>query len=428
MTSPVWNLPDIEKVRGMVELFLESSSRTNELQERRYWYPLSFASYGTDEILQALDSMCSFRTSMWAKTAEFERRFSQYAGAPHAVMANSGSSADLLMCFMLAGRRGERSLLPGAEILVPAVTWPTQIWSALMAGFRVKLVDVDPETLNVDLDDLERSIGPETRGLFLVHLLGNPCDMDSIQRIAKDHDLLVFEDCCEALGSSFGGSPVGTFGEAASFSFFFSHHMTTMEGGAVTCSDAQDLEDLRMLRAHGWVRNAAEPPYDTEAFSDIDPRYAFVSWGFNLRPTELQAGFGLVQLERLPGFTERRAELATRFRDYVGTTRWLEVQAVHPRADPVWMCLAVRVRPGAPFSVADFTAHLEEAGVETRPIVAGNIARQPVAQRFPEFASRPLPGADAVHRESFYIGLSPYCDLPTMDRLIEVFDRFLHHP
>jgi CDP-6-deoxy-D-xylo-4-hexulose-3-dehydrase len=425
VSSPIWNLEGIEKVRGMLELFLESSSRTNELQERKYWYPLSAATYGTDEILQALDSMCSFRTTMWEKTAAFEREFAAYTGAASAVMVNSGSSADLLMCFLMTQPGGHR-LKPGDEILVPAVTWPTQIWSAMMAGLQVKLVDVDPATLNVDLEDLERSIGPKTKAIFLVHLLGNPCDMDAVRSLAREHGLLILEDCCEALGSTYDGEHVGSFGEAAAYSFFFSHHMTTMEGGAVTCVDEADGDRLKVLRAHGWSRNVGEPTYDISAYPDVDPRYAFVNWGFNVRPTELQAGFGLVQLARLPLFTQRRAELAERFTSYVKGEPWLATPAVADKAVPSWMCLGIRVAGDAPFSARDLTAHLEDAGVETRPLVAGNIARQPVAEIFPEMSARDLPGADEVHGRAFYVGLSPYSDLETMDHLIDVFEQFLH--
>lgn len=423
MSTAPWNLPDIERIRGTLELFLESSSRTNELADRKYWYPLSAATYGAEEILQALDSLCSFRTSMWEKTAAFEGAFAATVGAPGAVMVNSGSSADLLLCFLLTGGE-ERRLAPGDEILVPSVTWPTQIWSAMMAGLEVKLVDADPASMNVDLEDLRRCVSPRTKAIFLVHLLGNPCPMDEITAIAEEHDLLILEDCCEALGSTYGGRHVGSFGEGASYSFFFSHHMMTMEGGAVTCR-AADVDRLKMLRAHGWSRNLATPAYDVERFPDIDPRYAFVDWGFNVRPTELQAGFGLVQLDRLEGFAQRRKELADRFTAYVATTEWLATPRVEPRAEPSWMCLGVRVLPGAPFTAADVTAHLESAGVETRPIVAGNIARQPVAVRFPGLAGRDLPGADEIHQRGFYVGLSPYTDLETMDRLIDVLDAFL---
>jgi len=192
---------DTEKLRGVLELFLENNSRINEKKPSKYWYPLAMATYGVDEILEAIDSMCSFRTTMWEKTQEFESAFANYAGCKHAVMVNSGSSADLLLCFAMMSRH--RPLLkPGDTILVPAVTWPTQIWSPMMAGLKVQLVDVNPVTLNIDIDDLKRKIAPDVKAIFLVHLMGLPCDMEQIYTIAARNNLIIIEDCCEALGST----------------------------------------------------------------------------------------------------------------------------------------------------------------------------------------------------------------------------------
>ncbi len=413
----------VEKIAGVIELLLESHSRINEAKPQRYWYPLSMATYGTEEILEALDSMCSFRTTMWEKTLRFEEAFSRYQGSGHSVMVNSGSSADLLLSFLLVDPA--RPLLkPGDGILVPAVTWPTQIWSPMMAGLNVELVDVDPTNLNISLGDLEQRIRPNTRALFLVHLLGNPCDMDRILAIAKRHELLVLEDCCEALGSQWNGTKVGNFGLGAAFSFFFSHHITTMEGGMITTAREELADRLRVLRAHGWVRNVSPGKFDL-ADSDVDPRYAFVDWGFNVRPTELQAGFGLRQLDKIDYFTQRRERLSMKFFGFVDASRYLSRPIVAPPGKPVWMALPCMVRPEAPFTRADLTCYLEENGVETRPIVAGNVARQPVSRLFPKLARDQYPGADDVHRHGFYIGLSPLMTDATMTRLIDTLDGFL---
>lgn len=414
------------RLAGVIELLLESSSRINEAKPQPYWYPLAVATYGVDEIVEAIDSMCRFRTSMWEKTAEFETRFASYLGASHAVMVNSGSSADLLLCHILTNPR-RRLLAAGDEVLIPAVTWPTQVWSALMAGLAVRLVDVDPETLNVDLDDLEHCIGERTRAVFPVHLLGNPCDMDRLMAIARRHDLLVLEDTCEALGADWAGQKVGTFGLGGAFSFFFSHHIMTMEGGMVCCHDDDLAEDLRMMRAHGWLRGGSAKR-KTEWSIDIDPRYTFVNWGFNLRPTEIQAGFGLHQLAKLPAFSERRRALAGRVFDYIDAAPFLTRPLVAPPARACWMALPIVVDAAAPFSRDDLARHLEGAGVETRPIVAGNLARQPAARLMPENRLRAghLPGADAVHQQGMYLGLSPMIGDEIIDRLCETLDGFLN--
>jgi len=414
---------DNSKLVGVIQHLLDSSTRINEAQARRYWYPLSLATYGVEEIIEAIDSMCSFRTTMWEKTLQFERRFSNYQGCADCVMVNSGSSADLLLSFLLVNPI--RPLLKkNDEILVPVVTWPTQIWSAMMAGLKVRLVDVSPRTLNIDITDLESKITNSTKAIFLVHLMGNPCQMDSILALAKAHNLLIIEDCCEALGAEWGGVKVGNFGIGGSFSFFFSHHITTMEGGMIICPDVETAEQLRILRAHGWVRNVEAAPYQLADFN-VDPRYAFVNWGFNLRPTELQAGFGIHQLNKLPVFNQKRESLAAEFFAFIDQTTVLSRPYVAPQAVPSWFALPVLINDDAPFTRSEITTYLESKGIETRPIVAGNVARQPVTTVFQEFTQGEFPGADAIHQRGFYIGLSPVLDSLAMSKLLECFQQFL---
>jgi len=412
-----------ERLRGVIDLFLENASRANT-RKPNYWYPLSLATYGTDEILEAVDSMCSFRTTMWEKTKAFEQMFADYIGTKYAVMVNSGSSADLLMCFALCGPQAGARLKPGDEILVPVVTWPTQIWSAMMAGLEVKLVDVDPITLNIDFKDLEAKITPNTKAIFLVHLMGMPCDMRPVFALARKHGLLVLEDCCEALGAKFGSSRVGSIGIAGAFSFFFSHHMTTMEGGMVTTDDPELARTMRIMRAHGWTRSidfAGEQPLEGY---DIDPRYAFVNWGFNLRPTDLQAGFGLHQLKKLPEWNETRNRMATLFYAGLDKTKYFRGPLCQSEATkPAWFALPILVSPNAPFKKADLCAHLEKEGVETRPIVTGNVARHPVSKLFDAFKGT-FPGADYVHDFGFYIGLTPFTTEDQIERLLKLLGDF----
>lgn len=401
---------------------LARGSRT-DVHKPRYWYPLSAASYGVEEIVGALDSLISFRTTMWDKTALFERTLAESVGAREGIMVNSGSSADLLIAFALTNPQ-KRRLAPGDEVLMPSVTWPTQIWSAMMAGLSVRLVDTDPRTFNVDLDDLERKVTARTRAISLVHLMGNPVDMDRVCAIASRHGLVLIEDCCEALGARFRGRHVGTFGIASAYSFFFSHHITTMEGGMV-CTDDPELSDLvRLLRAHGWARNTRHTP--TVPVEGVDSRYVFWNWGFNVRPTELQAAFGLAQMRRFDGSLAGRRSNAERFAGYASRHgQLLRLMDVHPDAECSWFALPILLSPDCPFTKAELTGYLEDAGIETRPIVAGNLARQPVSAHFPELRTADLPGADAVHDRGFYIGLHADSTPQTIDRLWETIDSFI---
>jgi len=419
------DISSLTRIKDLLDPLIEHEARLRETTRGRYWYPLSLPTYGTAEILEALDSMCSFKTSLAEKTQRFEQRFAQYQGCTDAVMVNSGSSADLLLGLLLTNPL-RPIIKSGDEVIVPVVTWPTQIWSMMMAGLTVKLVDVDPQTLNVDLLDLESAITERTRALFLVHLMGNPCHMDRIRDLARRHDLQIIEDCCEAMGASWEGTKVGNFGLGAAFSFFFSHHITTMEGGMVTVNDEIAAEQLRILRAHGWVRNVDPGRYELHRYPDIDKRYAFVNWGLNVRPTELQAGFGLHQIERAHAFGDRRQYLASHFNEFLlRRTPFLSMPRVEPKASPSWLALPLMIARDAPFTRSEVTTYLENNGVETRPIVAGNLARHPVATRFAAFQDRPFAGADVIHEQGFYIGLSPVQTDAMTDRMIDTFDQFL---
>lgn len=413
----------IDQLRESIQALMKEASRINSYKPQKYWYPLSLATYDYEEVMAAVDSLCSFRTTMWKKTDKFESQFIQVFGGKEAIMVNSGSSADLLIAFALTNPQ-TKMLNQGDEILVPSVTWPTQIWAPMMAGLKVRFVDTDPHTLNIDINDLESKIGPKTRAISLVHLMGNPCDMERIESICKKHDLILLEDCCEALGAKYKGKPVGTFGVAGSFSFFFSHHITTMEGGMIICQE-QPLSDIfRLLRAHGWARNTKYTKAEPQ--NDVDSRYMFLNWGFNVRPTELQAGFGLEQMKRWPSFHAQRLENAAYFQNYLERHHDLmRLMQVAPEAECSWFALPLMLTPKCPFKKSDFLAYLEEQGIETRPIVAGNLARQPVCKLYPELQGGDLPGADAVHERGFYIGLHPFKAKKNLDRLAEVFEQFI---
>jgi len=413
---------ELTNLRKVLEPILESSARIIK-EKKQYWYPLGFANYGVEEVIEALDTLCSFRTTMWKKTRDFEQMFAAEQRCEDAVMVNSGSSADLLLSFLLTNP-SQPLLSKGDEILIPVVTWPTQIWSAMMAGLKVRFVDVDPSTLNIDVDDLEQKLSPTTKAIFLVHLMGNPCPMDRILEIAKTHNLLILEDCCEALGAEWDGIRVGNFGLGGSFSFFFSHHLTTMEGGMITCPNSAVRDHLRVLRAHGWMRNVDSSHHNIDGY-DGDSRYAFVNWGFNVRPTEIQAAFGLHQLGKLSTFSKHREKLATRFFSFIDRTQVFSRPRVESLAKPSWFGLPLLVKETAPFSRNEIVNYLEAEGVETRSILAGNVLRQPVARFFDEFPNVPFPGGDAVHNRGFYIGLSPLMPGKIMDRLIETFENFI---
>jgi len=406
-----------------LDLWLDEHLEQPTIPGGTYWYPLTLPTYGKEEVAAAMSCMMDYRTSMGAVTRQFEQEFAQYVGAHDAVMVNSGSSADLLLAFLLVNPMNPR-LQAGDEVLVPAVTWPTQVWSPLMAGLTVKLVDVDPTTLNIDLDDLRRRITPRTKCLFAVHLMGNPCDMTALTQICEEHDLILIEDCCESLGAYDSGKHVGTFGLGGTFSFFFSHHMTTMEGGMVICGTDEDAEALRVLRAHGWSRGLQKPTEDN-LDPTVDSRFQFVNWGFNLRPTELQAAFGIQQLRKLDTMNERRQQLATRFTEFAESCPHLKQAKIPDTGTACPLSLVVQLRGNASNRRSELLNLLEQEGIETRPIVTGNLARQPAASLLGDIDPTDFPGAEIIHNEGFYIGLNPMFDDVMFERMLRTLDASL---
>lgn len=366
--------------------------------------PLNALPFGWEEVWEAIDSMLSTQVTMGAKVKRFESAFADYLGVKHAVMVNSGSSANLLALSVLANPLASRPLLPGDEVITPAVTWVTTVYPILNVGAVPVLVDVDPGTFNIDVAEIERALSPRTRAIMPVHLLGNPCDMQAIMDIARRHDLLVIEDTCEAHGAAIAGRRAGSFGDLATFSFFFTHHVATIEGGMLVTNDDDLAELARALRTFGWIRDLRDGEELARRHPDIDPRFLFVNIGYNFKPTELQAAFGLHQLPRLDGFIAARRANAEFWSPELSRLDHLSVHHERPGTTHVWFGYQVTVQPGAPFSRAELMAFLESRGLETRPIVAGNIAEQPGLQLFPHRSVGDLANSHLIHRNSFYFG------------------------
>lgn len=339
--------------------------------------------FSTDEIVAAVDVLLSTRVTMGPKVKAFERAFAARFGHRHALFSNSGSSANLLAVAALANPATEDHLRPGDEVIVPALSWSTTVWPVVQCGLKPVIVDIDPLTLNIDPNEVERAIGPKTRAVKLVHVYGNPCDMDAIADICRRRGLQLVEDSCEAMGASYAGKAVGRFGRVGTFSFYFSHHITTLEGGICVTDDFEFAEVMRMLRAHGWTRELEDRGRYLERFPDIDPRFLFVNVGYNLRATELQGAMGSVQLPKLDGFVERRRENTRAWRQSLD--RWSAFflfQSETPKARSSCFGFPMTLKDDAPFAVKDLTAFLNAAGIETRPIIAGNIAVQPAMKLF----------------------------------------------
>lgn len=393
--------------------------------------PLSVPLYGAEETMAALDCLLSQRVTMGAKVATFEREFAEAVGAKHAIMCNSGSSANLLIMTATTHPALGSSDLPapltaGDEIIVPAVTWATTVWPILQLGCVPVFVDVDLDTLNMDPAQVRRAVGARTRAIAPTHLLGNPVEMDPIMELARERGLWLLEDSCESLGSTYGGRKTGTLGHMGSFSFYFSHHITTIEGGMVV-TDSDELADLcRSMRAHGWVRDISTRERFQKLYPEIDGRFLFAHLGYNLRPTDLQGAIGSVQLRRLDGFNQERqrnaAILTAALRKYHD---WVHPAAATSKSVHTWFGFPMIITEKAPFTRSEMIAHLEAAGIETRPIIAGNITRQPALQGSRYRTVGMLPNATVVHERGLFIGNNPGLTEPVLDFIVATLTGFL---
>jgi CDP-6-deoxy-D-xylo-4-hexulose-3-dehydrase len=412
------------RIRGLIEQYLALPATSAEPGGPRL--PLHVPSYGADEVNEALESLLSTRVTMGDKVRRFEMLWAQYLGVREAVMVNSGSSANLVAAAALVNPAFPRPLVPGDEVLVPAVAWSTTYFPLVNVGLVPVLVDIDLDTFTIDPEAAARAVGPRTRGLMPVHLLGNACDMRALGALAARHDLLVIEDSCEAHGARFEGKPVGAFGTMGTFSFYFSHHISTIEGGMVVTDDPELADLARTLRSHGWTRDVKRKPCTVGA--PIDERFLFVNLGYNFRPTEVQGAFGLHQVAKLEPFIKIRRDNVEYWNAGLRRhARWLREC---PGRDTngsrsVWFGYPITVRPEAPFSRDQLAQFLESKRIATRPIMAGNFRDQPAISLFPHRIAGPLDRAEQVMRQSFFIGNHQAIDECHRAYVIECMDEFM---
>lgn len=369
------------------------------------------ATYDDEEIAEVLDCLLNIEVTMGPRVKKFERDFAKRFGHGHAVMVNSGSSANLLAVAGLANEVTEGRLKPGDEVIVPALCWSTTVWPLIQHQLVPVIVDPDPKTLNIDPAQIARAIGPKTRAVMPVPIYGNPCDMDAIGAIAKKHGLAVIEDSCESLGATYKGKHVGSFGRVGTFSFYYSHHITTLEGGMVVTDDFELAETMRALRAHGWTREMDQPKKHLDANPDINAKFLFVNTGYNLRATEPQAAMGSAQLRKLDAFIKIRDENAkTWLRDLAPYADLFEFVSVTPGAASSWFGFPMRVKPGAPFTARGLMEYFQARGIEMRPLNAGNIAVQPAIRRHPHRVVGDLPHANDIMKNGFTFGNHQHVD------------------
>ena len=348
----------------------------------------------------------SGRYTIGPEIAAFEKAFAAYHGKRHAVMVNSGSSANLVAVASLFHKK-DRPLQPGDEVIVPAISWATTYHPFQQYGLKLRFVDVELDTLNIDTTQLQAALTPKTKAIVAVSSLGNPAALDIMRAFADAHGLTMLEDNCESLDAELNGQKTGTFGDIGTFSFFFSHHISTGEGGMLITDDAELDALARAVRAHGWIRDI---PDGLDLFEEGEDSFAeayrFVIPGYNLRPQEFNGAAGLEQLKKLPAMTERRRANLALFQDAFGDDERFMIQRENGKSSS--FCFPMIVKPDCGLERADVFGPLEEADIGFRMITGGNFPRHDAIKYFDYDIVGDLANADIAHDRGFFVGNHPF--------------------
>jgi CDP-6-deoxy-D-xylo-4-hexulose-3-dehydrase len=399
--------------------------------------PVTGKVFGPEELNAAVRASLDFWLTSGPYTEKFESRFAKTVGMRHAFMVNSGSSANLLALTALTSPKlGERALKPGDEVITVAAGFPTTVTPILQNNLIPVYVDIDLGTYVANEAALEAAITPKTRAIMMAHTLGNPFNLDLVQRLAKKHDLWLIEDSCDGLGGTYNGQSLGTFGDFSTFSFYPAHHITTGEGGAVLVKKAAHKTIVESIR--DWGRDCWCPPgcdntclkrYEWalgELPEGYDHKYTYSHLGYNLKSGDIQAAIGLAQLDRLDSFIElRRRNWRYLKVGLKGLEEFLTLPEVAENSDPSWFGFALTVKSGGPKTRNQIVQELNEVKIATRLLFGGNLLRQPAFIGTPRRVVGDLRNTDIVMNDTFWIGVWPGLTIPMLDYMIESLHRIL---
>lgn len=381
----------------------------------QYRIPLAYNNFGPAELAAIQKTVDTGMLTQGRQVEAFEKALAEWSGAAHAIFVNSGSSANMVgieaMVYLsrMKPELTHGALQAGDEVITPGLSWPTTLKPLLNQGLRPVFCDIDLKTLNATVEDIEKVRTKRTRGVVAVPVLGNPEGLDEIRAYCDATGLVMFEDSCESFGArTASGKNVGRVGMASAFSFYFSHHISTIEGGAILTDSAEVADLCYALRSHGWTRHFKLNRFEQEEkLQGIDPRFCFVLPGYNVRATEINAAIGIEQLKRVPNFLARRRKIAKKRIEAIASA---SDKAVVPGADIIdrhsWMTLPILFKDASLRERAQKV--IEAGGVETRPIIVGNVLRHPLVEwlgiKDDQIA---LPNCDAVFERGLMIGLNP---------------------
>ena len=399
--------------------------------------PVSGRVFDEEEIQYLVDSSLDFWLTTGRFADQFEREFAKFIGVREAILINSGSSANLLAVSALTSEKlGDRSLMPGDEVITVAAGFPTTVNPIIQNGLVPVFIDVDIPTFNADVSQLEAAVSERTRAVIFAHTLGNPFDLDAVTTFTKKHNLWLIEDCCDAVGSTYRGQEVGTFGDLATVSFYPAHHITMGEGGCVLTNKPLLRTIVESFRDWGRDCWCAPGKADTcgkrfdwqlgELPHGYDHKYIYSHIGYNLKATDMQAAVGVAQLKKLPGFIEARKK---NFATLMAGLSELREFFVFPQAtdgsDPSWFGFPLMVRSGAPFSRTELVTFLEQKKIASRMLFGGNLVRQPAYQKIRHRVVGKLTNADVTMNQAFWIGVYPGLSSDALEYVATSFHSFV---
>jgi CDP-6-deoxy-D-xylo-4-hexulose-3-dehydrase len=399
--------------------------------------PVTGKVFGQEEITAAVDASLDFWLTAGPYTAKFESRFAKTVGMRQAFMVNSGSSANLLALTALTSPKlGDRALKPGDEVLTVAAGFPTTVAPILQNGLVPVYIDIDLATYVANDQALEEAIGPKTKAIMMAHTLGNPFNLDLVKKLAEKQNLWVVEDSCDALGGTYRGKNLGTFGDLSTFSFYPAHHITTGEGGAVLAKNVFMKPIVESFRDWGrdcWCApgcdNTCLKRYEWqlgELPEGYDHKYTYSHIGYNLKSGDIQAAIGLAQLDRLESFIElRRRNWNYLMEGLQGLDEFLLLPKATEHSNPSWFGFAITVREGGPKSRNAIVKALDEMKIATRLLFGGNLLRQPAFAGTVRRVHAELTNTDIVMNDTFWIGVWPGLSIPMLDYMIESIHQIL---
>jgi CDP-6-deoxy-D-xylo-4-hexulose-3-dehydrase len=399
--------------------------------------PVAGKFFDVEEIRFLLQSAEDFWLTSGRFAQEFETNFSKFMQQKYCLLTNSGSSANLLALSPLTSHKlGDKRLKPGNEVITVAAGFPTTVNPIVQNQMIPVFVDIDLETYNINVDEMKKALSPKTKAIMIAHTLGNPFNLEEVSKFARSNNLFLIEDCCDAVGSTYNGKMVGTFGDTATVSFYPAHHMTMGEGGAILTN--KYIYKMLIESFRDWGRDCyCEPGANNTCGKRFehqlgrlpygyDHKYIYSHIGYNLKVTDMQAAIGVAQLKKLPWFIQRRKENFNSLYNYLKKyEKYFFLPKATENSDPSWFAFPITIKENAPFTRSNIIQHLESNNILTRMLFAGNLTRQPAYEHVNYRIVGDLKNTDIVMNNTFVVGVYPGIDDEKMKYVLNTFDDFL---